>query len=353
MNNFKYLCICELKTCQLFLKNPVMLPCGSTICKEHVESFTNKYSCTLCDKDHVIPEEGFPINKFADKTIKGSFHFNELQKKIIDSYEKLEDIIKEHDSLNSENIIYEYFLNLRNQVDLHREQLIEEINKRSEEIIKQLKEMEIKSKLNAAKIEKINLDELKNENMTSFKLQLRKPNLSDDDDNNLNCDINDAINDIQNDINIYKYESLMGKVIEFYRKNDNFFGELKIEDIEKPIKAETKRAEGTLKFVIKDFSKFKESGEICLSEPCILRGLEWRIEADSEKLDDGTFELGYYLLCEDNNENQSKYFPICAKYTSKLLNLKNPDKNVVESNEYILNYFKFLKLFLIFDVLSF
>ncbi len=126
----------------------------------------------------MIPDKGFPINKFADKTIKEGFHLNELQKRIKDSYEKLEKTIKDHDSLNSENI-YEYFSNLRNEVDLHREQLIEEINKKSEEIIKQLKELEEKCKLNAAKIEKIDLVKFKIENMTSFKLQSRKPNSSD------------------------------------------------------------------------------------------------------------------------------------------------------------------------------
>ncbi len=80
----------------------------------------------------MIPEEGFPINKFADKTIKEGFYLNESQKRIKDSYEKLEKTIKDHDSLNSENIIYAHFSNLRNKVDLHREKLIEEINKRSE-----------------------------------------------------------------------------------------------------------------------------------------------------------------------------------------------------------------------------
>jgi hypothetical protein len=346
MNNFKSLCICDLKTCNFFLEKPIILPCGSTICQEHVASFKNKYSCSLCNNEHWIPKKGFPINKFADKTIKGSFHFNELQKKTKDSYEKLERIIQEHDGLNSEDLIYEYFSNLRNQVDLHREQQIEKINKKSEEIIKQLKEMEEKCKSNASKFEKINLDEFKNENMIFFQLQFRKPNLNNDDDQNLYFDINDAINDIQSEIKAFKHESLMGKIIELDRKNNNLFGELKIKDIQKAIITETKRAEGTLIFVINDFSKFKESGETRYSEDnCILRGLEWKIQARSYKSDDGSYALGYFLRCEDNIENKSKKFPVWVKTTFKLLHLKNSNKNRVGSNKNIFNYYKFLNYF--------
>ena len=301
----------------------------------------------------MIPEEGFPINKFADKTIKEGFYLNESQKRIKDSYEKLEKTIKDHDSLNSEDLIYEYFSNLRNQADLHREQQIEEINKRSEEIIKQLKEMEEKCKLNAANLEKMNLDKLKNKDMKEYKLQLRKPDLEVYDLNKLYSDINDMIEDIQEDINNFKNGSLIYQNIQFQKENSNLFGELKVENIQKPIKTISKRAEGTLKFVLNDFSKFKESGKSRISEDkCILRGLEWRILAKSNKLDNGTYGFGFYLNCED--KNHSKKFSIWCKFTLKLLHLKYPEVLYISrSKKYILNYFKFLKLFLKFDVLSY
>ena len=153
MNCFKYLCTCELEECKLFFKDPINLPCGSTICQKHVEDCKDTYNCPICKKEHLIPDTGFPINKFAIKTIENGLHLNEEQKKIANWNQKLESIVKEHDSLNSDNLIYDYFSNLRNQVDLHREQLIEQINKRSDEIIKQLKEMEANCKLNSSKLE--------------------------------------------------------------------------------------------------------------------------------------------------------------------------------------------------------
>ena len=81
MNNFNYLCVCELEDCQLFLENPIILPCGSAICEEHLENCEEKYFCTICDKEHPVPEDGFPINKFAQKTIQSGVHLNEIQKK--------------------------------------------------------------------------------------------------------------------------------------------------------------------------------------------------------------------------------------------------------------------------------
>ena len=162
MNDFKELGICDLESCQLFFEDPIVLPCGSTICKEHVTENCNddddQFFCEICDEKHPIPVNGFPINKLGMKIIKKRLHFNEIQKKIADSNERLESVIKEHESLNSDNLIYDYFSNLRNEVDLHREQLIEQINKRSDEIIKQLKEMEESFKLNTIELKKLNID---------------------------------------------------------------------------------------------------------------------------------------------------------------------------------------------------
>ena len=65
--------------------NPVLLPCGNSICKEHVESKplcepqnkrqkksseqqkqinSSLYKCDLCKASHLIPENGFIINRY-------------------------------------------------------------------------------------------------------------------------------------------------------------------------------------------------------------------------------------------------------------------------------------------------
>lgn len=54
--------------------NPITLPCGDTICLEHLEehSFTKdrKFMCDICERYHTLPDEGFPKNKAIEKMLK-------------------------------------------------------------------------------------------------------------------------------------------------------------------------------------------------------------------------------------------------------------------------------------------
>jgi hypothetical protein len=185
----------------------------------------------------------------------------------------------------------------------------------------------------------MNLDQLKNKDMNKYKFQLRQPDLKDFDLNKLYSDINDKIDDIQDDIITFKNDSLINKNIQFKKDNSNLFGELKAEDVQKPIKTVQDRAEATLRFVIDDFSKFKESGQqLFCNEKYILRGFEWNIRADSKKLEDGTFALGYFLMCSDNNnKDQSKKFHTWVEADFRLLHQTYPDKNLIESKKIKIN----------------
>ena len=323
MNPSYHLYICELEECELILERPITLPCGSTICQEHVKTCQNKYDCVLCNEEHLIPVNGFPLNKFAIKTIQNGLNLDEIQKRI--NY--LETIIKEHESLNSDNLICDYFSNLKNEVNLYREQLIEQNNKRSEEIIKQLEQMEENCKVNSSKLEKMNLDKFKNEEMIDFKYQLRKP-----DFNKLCSFVNDKIDDIQDDINNFKNESLMKKTIKFNKQNNDTFGELKVEEIAN----ESNRSQGSLKLVINEFSKFKEGKESCRrSEPFILRNLEWLIEVNLTTLKDGSFGFGFYFRCDDKHVTLSEKYAILAESKLKIIHLRDQEKNKVRCNKTI------------------
>jgi hypothetical protein len=56
-NSNKFIC----KQCNRYFKSPSILPCGDTICKKHV--INDKIRCPNCNQEHIIPEQGFPINK--------------------------------------------------------------------------------------------------------------------------------------------------------------------------------------------------------------------------------------------------------------------------------------------------
>jgi hypothetical protein len=125
----------------------------------------------------------------------------------------------------------------------------------------------------------------------------------------------------------------MGKTVQFNKIDNNLFGQLKVKENEKPKIIVSNRSQGLLKLVINNFSKFKESKEARLSDKLILRNLEWKIQAHSTQQEDGSFGLGYYLNCnENNNVTKLKRFPVWVKMKLKLLNIKDEEKNRVRGN---------------------
>jgi hypothetical protein len=245
MNNKEF--ICNLKKCRLYLENPIILPCcGSTICNEHENDFEikdeDKFKCPICKKHETIPQNGFQINRKIMNSIDNGDHLGELQKYMSNSIAKLESKLKEHKSFNSEEIIFDYFSNLRNQVDLHREQKIEQIKKelkekisdqiiqqihlKSEEVLSFFKKEEEKFKENAKNIK---LDDFNAPGLSLWKNRLREPDFKEEEAQILYFHINDKIREIDNYISKYKNDCLMNKKIEFVpSKLDHFFGEIVI-----------------------------------------------------------------------------------------------------------------------------
>lgn len=62
-------------SCNEALKLPVVLPCGHSICKHHVEVEVNKHKrrkieCDSCNETHEIPKKGFAPNIALEHLIK-------------------------------------------------------------------------------------------------------------------------------------------------------------------------------------------------------------------------------------------------------------------------------------------
>ncbi len=91
-----------------------------------------------------------------------------FKNKINQSFDALKESIQEYQDINSECYIFDYFSEIRNKVDLHREELIKKINDKSEEIIKLIKEKEVKCKQNERKIDKMNYEKLLNQDLPLF-----------------------------------------------------------------------------------------------------------------------------------------------------------------------------------------
>jgi WD40 repeat protein len=255
MNNKIF--VCDFKDCQLFLKEPVVLPCcGSTICEEHKNNFeieNGKYKCLICSEQEFYPENGFPLNKKIMNLMDNGEHLNEVHKNVFNSILKLESIIKEHESINSDEIIYDYFAELRNQVDLHRDQIIEQIHKKSQEILALLKEQEVLFKMNSENLFKSDLNQIKQETLLFWKNRMRNPLFTEAKAKILLDKITDKTNKINFCISKYKNDCLMNSKIDFIPLQfENYFGELKIEK-------RTKFEETTRFIISNEFGKMVRS----------------------------------------------------------------------------------------------
>jgi hypothetical protein len=223
--------VCQHPDCNFYYKDPIMLPCGSTICKEHLDKVDdNKIEkCWFCNEEHLIPENGFVINKTVDNIMRLYYHLDPLHKEVIKSFDDLELSIENYEKINPEEQIFDYFGQIQNRVDLHRESLIKQINDKSDEITKTLKEKEKKCQDNMIKLSKQEMTKLKSESLTSWKHQLRNPNINQNELNSLKIEMNQNISKIQKEEKIYKSELILHETIEFIKhENSSMFGYLQI-----------------------------------------------------------------------------------------------------------------------------
>ena len=222
MNSLKCL---ECDFCKLILAKPVILPCGKTLCHHHLED-TNElmFSCMFCLEEHHIPKNGFKISDRLSFMIDFQIELNPLRKQIKESFAKLNQAIQDYESINSDGFVFDYFAEIFNKVDLHREELMKEINERYDEIIKQLKDKQEKCKLNLKNVEKINLNELKNEIIPHFQLKLRISDIDLEDLNDIYSKMSVHLKKTQFETKKLKNDLLLGEAISFekHEKNSSF-----------------------------------------------------------------------------------------------------------------------------------
>jgi len=136
----------DCKLCKNVLVDPILLPCGETVCKAHTDEIS-KGKCTFCSEFHKAPQYGFPSNKIVKNLLEKRVNninlkfsqFNDCNKIIQHLNKNLKEI--ETIQKDPENYISEYFGELTRQVDLRRETLIEDINKYSDELIQKIEKL--------------------------------------------------------------------------------------------------------------------------------------------------------------------------------------------------------------------
>jgi hypothetical protein len=111
--------------CRNVLSSPMILPCGHSVCKSHIDETSQSCECNQCGILH--SEYRFYSNKALSDLIASQFHslnFGETYKQAMESCDQLNESITKLDVLlkDPDNYIYEVFSELRRQVDLKYEE---------------------------------------------------------------------------------------------------------------------------------------------------------------------------------------------------------------------------------------
>ncbi len=128
------------KICSNILEKPIVLPCGQTVCQSHSVEISS-INFIFCSKLHPMQENGFPLNQMVQCMLENNLHTLKINSnKLNQSKKKIEDLnncFREIELLNKdpEYYIYDYFNELKRQVDLKREFLIETVQNHSNNLI--------------------------------------------------------------------------------------------------------------------------------------------------------------------------------------------------------------------------
>ena len=154
--------------CKNKYNDPRIVECSSSFCMPCIEFLTkndeNGFKCPVCDDFHETPKKGYLKNPNLAKLCDKKAVEVSRSKQAEDFKRKLGNFKQNLDKLANKNkpsieIIKEYCDNLRNEVQLSSEELIETIKKYNLELIEQINAYERSSLLDFNKQNKIILDD--------------------------------------------------------------------------------------------------------------------------------------------------------------------------------------------------
>ena len=134
--------------CHEIIESPVILPCTDNICKKHVSEQTNGViRCEKCGDENQIPNNGFQPNILLQLIIESgivNLDFGNVYKEAKKSCESFGDSLKEFEVLHKDPqfLTYEKISELKNKVQLKREELKLIIDQEAKKLIDKLEEYE-------------------------------------------------------------------------------------------------------------------------------------------------------------------------------------------------------------------
>lgn len=134
--------------CSSVLEEPVILPCGYSVCLKHLQNLQNEtIRCKPCNEDHRIEKSYVNVSKSLDVLIKANFENQKLSPDYylaFDQYNKLDERINDMETLRNDpsRFVKQTIDKLKNKSDLIRKDYISKIDQRADHIIEQLEKYE-------------------------------------------------------------------------------------------------------------------------------------------------------------------------------------------------------------------
>ena len=220
------------KQCEGRLDIPKILPCGETICSYCETSIqvneNNMFDCLVCKDKHEMPKNGFLISKALSEIL--SIKLTKVSRgKAFDLLEKsLDNMLKKRSYIelgieNSTDFVKEYCIDLRNDVQLATEDVIQQINDINVETINEIDEYE-KELIEFNKTKPESLDSFNNtvKRLEAFHaLNTEYLNQNEVDDDTIvksNEEANNLMKKADIDIQNLKYFIFDGNILKFEKK---------------------------------------------------------------------------------------------------------------------------------------
>ena len=137
------------RVCLSIFVEPIILPCGNTICKSHYTGF-NKRECAFCKHAHDLLLSGLVVNESFNKIIASDLYLNEEETKFKESFckklGKTTTLFKELKAkeADTEALCHNHFGALIENIEVQKEELKLRLDKFGEKLKEQVKECEAK-----------------------------------------------------------------------------------------------------------------------------------------------------------------------------------------------------------------
>jgi WD40 repeat protein len=223
--------ICDFPGCQKYLKEPITLPCGDMICKEHLDEQLERFKCPSCNEECLVPDGGFRINWRMNDLLNKNSHLTGKHKKTKDLFDLYEKRVKEfqRSSLADPQVyIHDYFAGITRKIYIHRELMIQSINERADEFLNTLNRLEHECKANESVNEIIQLSQSKSEELNKLSEKLRTLNITDQDLDEIKRKMKKALKEMEKRLGTIQKSLLMNKSVKFVAEGSREFGRLTV-----------------------------------------------------------------------------------------------------------------------------